>query len=210
MAVLIKHNSRLAKRGNMLITRKIVLPAMTLRFRFSQSTTDPTSIKNGGTWARVAGSSYNDWDWTCNNADWSNQFLTSLADNIDHDIKIIAAGDTSGVTNMMGMFFECLSLTSVSVFDTSSVTNMEAMFFECTNLKSVPLFDVSNATNMKDMFNSCTKVESGALALYKQASKTGSKVTSYTNAFKYCGSITTAGQADLQQIPADWGGLAAG
>ena len=64
--------------------------------------------------------------------------------------------DTSNVENMLTMFQNCSSLTSVDVssFDTSNVTNMEAMFYNCSNLTSLDLsdFDTSNVSSMGSMF----------------------------------------------------------
>lgn len=120
--------------------------------------------------------------------------------------KILAAGDTSSVTNMNYMFYNCMSLESVSLFDTSNVTNMASMFHSCKSLTTIPLFDTSNVTNMTLMFVNCIMVESGALALYQQASATGN-VTDHMYAFNSCGTSTETGLAELQQIPESWGGL---
>ena len=116
--------------------------------------------------------------------------------------------NTSSCTDMGGMFDSCTSLTTVPLFDTSSCTDMGAMFYNCTALTSVPLFDTSSCTNMNNMFIWCTKVESGALALYQQAS-TQANVPTHSGAFKYCGSNTVTGSAELAQIPTSWGGTMA-
>ena len=42
--------------------------------------------------------------------------------------------DTSQVTNMFCMFFDCSSLTQVPDLDTSQVTNMSYMFYGCSSL----------------------------------------------------------------------------
>lgn len=74
----IKKGSFLLSRESKLLCKVEELPANTLRFRFSQSTTNPTSINNGGTWTKVAGSSYNDWDWTCDVANWDGKFAKRI------------------------------------------------------------------------------------------------------------------------------------
>ena len=70
--------------------------------------------------------------------------------------------DTSKVTNMYGMFYNCNKLTSLNLsnFDTSNVTNMGAMFNNCNNLISLNLsnFDTKNVTNMNSMFNNCNNL----------------------------------------------------
>ena len=68
--------------------------------------------------------------------------------------------DTSNVTNMYNMFNECTSLTTIPLLDTSNVTDMGSMFNDCTSLITIPLIDTSNATNMRAMFNYCTNLTS--------------------------------------------------
>lgn len=117
--------------------------------------------------------------------------------------------DTSKVQSAQAMFSGCTSLTSVPLFDTSETIGMYEMFRDCTSLTKVPLLDTSKSQSMYQMFIGCTSVESGALALYQQAST--QKVPPYSNdAFKNCGANTVTGAAELAQIPASWGGTAAG
>ena len=125
--------------------------------------------------------------------------------------------DTSSVTNMgpndnlnsYGMFGGCNSLKSVPLFDTSSVTNMNSMFSQSNGLEIVPQFNISSVTNMDYMFNYCGSVIEGALAFYQRASAKNPQ-PSHTNTFRGCGANTTTGAAELAQIPASWGGTAAG
>ncbi len=67
--------------------------------------------------------------------------------------------DTSKVTDMSGMFRgrHNLNVLDVSSFDTSKVTNMSCMFYACGGLQSDGLvgFDTSNVTNMEYMFGMC-------------------------------------------------------
>lgn len=72
-------------------------------------------------------------------------------------VEVLGA-NTTGITNMSGMFSVCSALTSVSLFDTSSVTDMSVMFNYCS-LTSVPLYDTSNVTNMSYMFLECSELE---------------------------------------------------
>lgn len=114
--------------------------------------------------------------------------------------------DTSKVTRANAMFSQCLSLKSVPLFDTSSLTNMNSMFYTCTSLTSVPLFNTSKVTSMNTTFKDCTSVASGTLALYQQASTQTTPPTEHTDTFLNCGSTTATGTAELEQIPASWGG----
>lgn len=70
--------------------------------------------------------------------------------------------NTSNVTSMENMFYECNSLTSldVSKFETSNVTNMSGMFSYCSSLTSLDVskFNTSNVINMKQMFWCCSSI----------------------------------------------------
>ncbi len=72
--------------------------------------------------------------------------------------------DTSNVTNMRNMFYECGSLTGLDLsgFDTSKVTNMRSMFSSCSSLSKLDLsgFDSSNVRDMKNMFYGCDSLKS--------------------------------------------------
>lgn len=92
------------------------------------------------------------------------------------------------------------------LLDTSSVTNMSGICFECTKLQSIPLLDTSSVESMYMAFDGCTAVQSGALALYQQASTQANVPSSHANTFRNCGSSTTTGAAELAQIPTSWGG----
>lgn len=67
--------------------------------------------------------------------------------------------DTSNVTNMIRMFYNCSSLTSLDVsnFDTSNLTDLRSMFYGCSSLTSLDLsnFDTSKVTDMRWMFFGC-------------------------------------------------------
>ena len=68
--------------------------------------------------------------------------------------------DTSKVTNMRSMFYDCGSLTSLDLsgFDTSNVTNMQGMFSSCSSLSELDLsgFDTSKVT---DIFYGCSSLK---------------------------------------------------
>ena len=71
--------------------------------------------------------------------------------------------DTSNVTNMFSMFFNCSALTSLtglSGFDTSNVTIMNCMFQMCSSLTSLDVsgWNTGNVTNMGFMFNDCSSL----------------------------------------------------
>ena len=97
--------------------------------------------------------------------------------------------DTSKVTNMSGMFSECINLTELdlSSFDTSNVTNMVVMFFGCSSLTELDLsnFDTSNVTDMSQMFYSCSSLTELDLSNFDT-----SNVTDMSFMFDSCSSLT--------------------
>ncbi len=70
--------------------------------------------------------------------------------------------DTSKVTNMAGMFYDCRSLKALdlSSFNTSNVTDMSNMFFNCLSLEKLSLinFRTCFVTNMGSMFGNCSEL----------------------------------------------------
>ena len=171
------------------------LPAYTLRLKFTDGVT-PTFTN--GTATQVS-SSPNIWDLTYENEIWYN-----LLYNQTDLLEVIAAGDTSGVTNMNCLFQLCTALTTVPLFDTSNVTGMNSMFSDCTSLTNIPLFDTSKVNQMSGTFAFCWSVQSGALALYNQVSSQTTPPTQHYSTFRDCGVNTTTGAAELAQIPSDW------
>ena len=71
---------------------------------------------------------------------------------------------TSNVTDMSGMFYGCSILTSLNVsgFNTAKVTDMNGMFAECYNLTNIDVskFSTANVTDMSGMFCNCSKLTS--------------------------------------------------
>ena len=85
--------------------------------------------------------------------DWFHDF-TAL-----QTIESIENLNTEEVTNMMFMFANCSSLTSLdlSLFNTANVTNMFGMFQSCSVLTSIDLssFNTENVMYMTSMFQGC-------------------------------------------------------
>ena len=98
--------------------------------------------------------------------------------------------NTSSVTNMSGMFFDCSSLTTLdlSSFNTSNIIDMSCMFFRCSSLTSLDLssFNTLNVTNMSDMFYNCSSLTSLDLSSFNT-----SKVTNMSHMFEGCSSLTS-------------------
>lgn len=98
--------------------------------------------------------------------------------------------NTSNVTNMLDMFAECSSLTSIDVsnFNTSNVTTMCGMFWGCSSLTNLDVsnFDTSNVTDLTHMFNGCSSLTSLDVSRFN----TGSATKMY-NMFDGCSSLTS-------------------
>ena len=129
------------------------------------------------------------------------------------NLTYISPFDTSACQSFNAMFSGASALESVPAFDTGSGLWFADMFSYMTSLRAVPSnLDTSLALDVKYMLNGCTAVESGALALYTQMSTQATPPSSYTNCFQGCGSGAPSSapiHAEMQQIPASWGGLGA-
>ena len=72
--------------------------------------------------------------------------------------------NTSEVTRMVFMFYDCANLTSLDVshFNTSHVTSMRDMFFGCSRLTSLDLsnFNTAKVEDMSYMFYDCRRLTS--------------------------------------------------
>ena len=113
----------------------------------------------------------------------------SVADGTEVKIEGLENLDTSNVTNMSYMFYDCSKLTSldVSKFDTSNVTNMSYMFYYCSKLTSLDVsrFDTSKVTDMSYMFDDCSGLTSLDLSNFNT-----SNVTFMDRMFSGCNALT--------------------
>ena len=72
--------------------------------------------------------------------------------------KILSYNTTSNVTNMRGMFYYCVNLTTIPSINTSLVTNMSTMFYYCRALQTIPQLNTSKVTDMSFMFSDCREL----------------------------------------------------
>ena len=102
----------------------------------------------------------------------------------------VSSFNTSKVTNMSGMFSSCFVLTSLDLsnFDTSKVTNMDYMFSDDSGLTSLDVsnFDTRNVTNMNFMFYECKGLTSLDLSGWNM-----SNVTDTESMFSGCSKLKT-------------------
>ena len=78
--------------------------------------------------------------------------------------------DTSEVTNMNGILFECgVKELNLSDWDTSKVTDMSWLFAHCLNLERINVkgWDTSNVENLSEMFCTCPKLHKLDLSNFK-------------------------------------------
>ena len=90
---------------------------------------------------------------------------------------------------MYSLFSNCRNLTSIdlSKFNTSKVTVMRDMFYNCVSLKSInfsELFNIYNVKTMKSMFSYCTNLTSLDLSFFDV-----SLVTDISYMFKNCDNL---------------------
>ena len=81
--------------------------------------------------------------------------IKELLDKEETDLNCI---DTSKITNMTSIFFQCINFDcDLSNWDVSNVEDMNYMFQYCKNFegKGLENWDVSNIINMNYMFYEC-------------------------------------------------------
>ena len=103
----------------------------------------------------------------------SSSYLFSAYEGTSID-GLISYDDTSNVTNMSYMFFNCPNLISIPELNTSKAKNMSYMFRNCTNLITITLLDVSSLLNVSNMFNNCTNLTNLTLKNLKRNLPIGS------------------------------------
>ena len=99
--------------------------------------------------------------------------------------------DTSNVTDMSRMFYQCSALTGeldLSEWDTSKVTTMYYMFYNCSKLTSINVsnWDTSKLTKITNMFNYCSKLTSINVSNWDT-----SKISDMSSLFDGCSGLTS-------------------
>ena len=160
------------------------------------NTTNVTNIKNMF-WLCTSLSSVNIFD-TSN--------ITGMRELYDrcYSLLNVPSLNVSNVIDLGSLYSYCYSLTSIPYIDTRNANYIDYICFNCSALKEVPLLDTTNVLNCVHAFQGCVNVESGALALYQQASTQANIPYYHNETFRNCGINTTAGAAELAQIPNDW------
>jgi len=98
--------------------------------------------------------------------------------------------DTSDVTAMDNMFYDCNSLVNFNLdgFDTSNVTTMSYMFSGCNSIVNLDIsgFSTANVKNMNSMFYGCNSLVSLNLSNFNTSS-----VTSMNSVFAGCDNLVS-------------------
>ena len=118
--------------------------------------------------------------------------LSELMPDANNVVEVLGA-NTTGITDMSGMFMSCDNLRSVALFDTSSVANMNNMFAFNGRLASIPLFDTSSVISMGGMFSRCYQLTT--VPLFDT-----SRVTNMGSMFYNCTSLTSVPLFDTSNV----------
>ncbi len=106
------------------------------------------------------------------------------------EVKNFQYLDTSNVTIMSDMFYNCLNLTTLDVsnFDTSKAIDMSSMFYNCSNLTTIDVsnFDTSNVISINFMFASCSSLKELNVSNFIT-----DKITDMSHMFEYCSQLTS-------------------
>lgn len=146
-----------------------------------------------------------------NGASTDTYFLFDRCSNLTE--AHITLCNTDGI--MYGWFSQCSALKTVSVGDIDASTydryndkmhvkDITDMFVSCSALKYLPIMKFDGNLSAADRtFMYCSNVEGGIVSAYNRITADNSNV-SHGGTFNGCGANTSAGSAELAQIPADW------
>ena len=120
------------------------LPPYTIRVQFNRYATMPPHNYGQGTLIEVD-ADHKIWDiTTVGNADpgdWHDLVY------FFEDVTAVLGANSTGVTDMSGLFRYAPNITSLPLFDTSSVTKMNGMLMN-SSIRELPEFDTSSVTDM--------------------------------------------------------------
>lgn len=163
-------------------------------------------------------------DFTIENTNRVENFLKAFASCENISSEFAGTLDTSSATNMGEMFsgefaasssghiiFESnvvmKKITAVPAISFSNATNAGYIFLKCDiqSIDATRLSTLSGAVQINHMFEGNRNCKSGMLDAYTAL---GTVTGSHAACFRDCGIDTPTGRAELEQIPASWGGLA--
>lgn len=151
--------------GSNLVYQAMRLPVKTFRFKFSDTSFNPSTTLASSiiSWS-VVDSSRGIWDATSTqtgDTPYRSLFSTLLSStNMSSVTCAIIGANTTGMTSAYELFRGCDALSSVCKMDFSSCTEIRYAFYGCNGLTALPLFDFHNVTNAGNAFQSCTGLTS--------------------------------------------------
>ena len=161
--------------------------------RTIESNSLPTLMRFGRTYVDGESATDNRTDSLLEVLDMNTSGLTSCNSMFRYNKNLTSINcewNTSNVTNMDNMFYNCTNLISLDVsnWNTSKVTNMSGIFNNCQKLTSLDVsnFNTSEVTSMSGMFISCTSLTSIDVSNFNT-----SKVTTMSYMFSYCYKLTS-------------------
>lgn len=164
------------------------LPPFTFRVRFNDGYM-PDTYYGVYTLTQVS-TEPNIWDLYYPNPDWS---MFIHFEHAPHVLEVLG-GNTTGVTDMSNMLFNCVNLYRTAVFDTRDCKYASNMFAYCTSLDNIPDFDFSNSESVYDMFGHCNSLKH--LPYYFRTPNDGD----LRNLFARCISLVEAPFMDLSKL----------
>ena len=220
--------------GSELVYQAMRLPVKTFRFKFSDTSFDPsTTLASANLTWTVANASRGLWDATSiitGATPYRGLFKTLFTStNMGSVTCELIGANTTGITDATEMFRNCNRLSSVCKMDLSTLDTANFMFSDCTILEEFPNMNLDNLAGANGMFQRCSVLQvvpdfgqlpniatvggmfynckfvyAGALALYNILSTRITTASRYSQCFRNCGADTTTGAAELAQIPSGW------
>lgn len=94
--------------------------------------------------------------------------------------------NVTGTEGLANMFYQCSSLTSVSIINIpSSITSMYECFDQCSALIAIPEIDTSNIKNMSEMCYNCQSLVTVPILDTSKLVGTG-----FSRAFSFCSNLS--------------------
>ena len=106
--------------------------------------------------------------------------------------------DTSKVTDMNHMFYNCDNLTTIPQLNTSNVTDMKSMFRACSKLTTISQLDTSKVIDMSAMFYDCHNLTTIDITHMNITNSTGFYTINFA---KNCFSLTKLIIRNISEIP---------
>lgn len=101
--------------------------------------------------------------------------------------------NTSNVTNMQYMFYNCSKLKTAPMMDTNNIGSMYYTFYGCSVLTEIPEYNTKNVTDMQYMFYNCAMLPT-------IPPLNTSKVAGMSRMFYGCSKLTSLPAMDCSSI----------